>query len=168
MPFNYKPDFTNTEPPVKFGPQPTWYKEGAIVAMDPFGHEVPTIYKDLMAGDEGLDIRPTISITRAKLSLLEMELAVKDGRLKPDGKVVLNEKGEIQVTKVAVDPVWYLPGVAARFGVDESTLRRSLFEYTGGMYPELITRSDIKVFCKMMPWEKHARTDSLKCHRLAV
>lgn len=148
MPFNYKPDFTNTEPPVHFGPQPAWFKTGAIVAMDPFGHEVPVIYKSLMSGDTGLDIRPTISITRAKLSLLEMEIAVKEGRLKPDGKVVLNNKGEMQVTKVAVDPVWYLPGVAARFGVEESTLRRSLFEYTGGMYPELITRSDMKVFCE--------------------
>jgi len=29
---------------------------------------------------------------------------------------------------------------------DEGTLRRSLFEHTGGSYPELITRSDIKVF----------------------
>ncbi|BFZ56170.1 Uracil-regulated protein 1 [Savitreella phatthalungensis] len=144
--FDYKPDFTHTEPPVRFGPQPAWSDPDKIVAMDPFGHEVPSIFKDLMSGKDGLDIRPTISITRAKLTLLEMELAVKNGDLKVDGKVVLNEKGELAVTKVAVDPVWHLPGVAKRFGVEESTLRRSLFEYTGGMYPELITRNDIKVF----------------------
>jgi len=47
---------------------------------------------------------------------------------------------------VAVEPVWYLPGVAARFGVDEGLLRRGLFEDTGGSYPELITRGDLKVF----------------------
>jgi hypothetical protein len=47
---------------------------------------------------------------------------------------------------VAVEPVWYLPGVAARFGIDEGILRRGLFEDTGGSYPELITRSDLKVF----------------------
>jgi hypothetical protein len=41
------------------------------------------------------------------------------------------------VTKFAVEPVWYLPGVAERFGIDEGTLRRSLFEHTGGMYPEV-------------------------------
>jgi GTP cyclohydrolase II len=58
----------------------------------------------------------------------------------------LNSSGELAVTKFAVEPVWYLPGVAERFGIDEGTLRRSLFEHTGGMYPELITRSDIKVF----------------------
>jgi len=45
-----------------------------------------------------------------------------------------------------VEPVWYLPGVAERFGIDEGTLRRSLFEHTGGSYPELITRGDIKLF----------------------
>jgi GTP cyclohydrolase N terminal len=47
---------------------------------------------------------------------------------------------------VAVEPVWYLPGVAARFGIDEGVLRRGLFEDTGGSYPELITRGDLKVF----------------------
>jgi hypothetical protein len=36
--------------------------------------------------------------------------------------------------------------VAARLGVQESTLRRALFEDTGGMYPELLTRPDLKVF----------------------
>jgi GTP cyclohydrolase II len=42
--------------------------------------------------------------------------------------------------------VWWLPGVAERFKVSESTLRRALFEETGGMYPELVTRSDLEVF----------------------
>ena len=32
---------------------------------------------------------------------------------------------------VAVEPVWYLPGVAARFGIDEGLLRRGLFEEIG-------------------------------------
>jgi len=53
---------------------------------------------------------------------------------------------EVFVSKAAVEPVWYLPGVAERFGISESLLRRALFEDTGGMYPELITRPDIKVF----------------------
>jgi len=50
------------------------------------------------------------------------------------------------VTKAAIDPVWHLPGVAERFGVSESVLRRTLFEQTGGMYPELVTRRDLHVF----------------------
>ncbi|GAA5985679.1 hypothetical protein JCM10908_007066 [Rhodotorula pacifica] len=53
---------------------------------------------------------------------------------------------EINVSKVACENVWYLPGVAARFGVSEGTLRRALFEETGGMYPELLTRHDLKTF----------------------
>jgi len=46
------------------------------------------------------------------------------------------------VTKAAIEPVWYLPGVAKRFGTDEPSLRRILFEQTGGMFPELVTRGD--------------------------
>jgi len=36
--------------------------------------------------------------------------------------------------------------VAQRFGCSETDLRRALFEETGGMYPELVTRSDLEVF----------------------
>lgn len=71
------------------------------------------------------------------MKLPELEESVRAGRLVPDGKICLNASGELAVTKVAVEPVWYLPGVAERFGIDEGTLRRSLFEHTGGMYPEV-------------------------------
>ena len=54
--------------------------------------------------------------------------------------------GDVVVTKVAIEPVWYLPGVARRFGIDEGTLRRTLFEQTGGMFPELVTRPDLTIF----------------------
>ncbi|GAA5913910.1 hypothetical protein JCM6882_004393 [Rhodosporidiobolus microsporus] len=53
---------------------------------------------------------------------------------------------ELNVSKAAVEPVWYLPTIAERFGVTEGALRRALFEDTGGMYPELLTRHDLKVF----------------------
>jgi len=67
--------------------------------------------------------------------------------LNPDGTESSADPGvELTVSKAAVEPVWYLPGVAERFGISESLLRRALFEDTGGMYPELITRPDIKVF----------------------
>jgi hypothetical protein len=59
---------------------------------------------------------------------------------------VLHKSGDISVTKVAVDPVWHLPGIAARFGIGENALRRTLFEQTGGMFPELVTRPDMQVF----------------------
>ena len=141
----HKPDFTNTEPAVTIGPFPTWGSKTKIVAMDPFGHLAPWLYKDLMHSQD-IDIRPTIAITRAHMKIPELEQSVQAGRLVPDGRVCLNAAGELNVTKFAVEPVWYLPGVAERFGIEESALRRALFEHTGGSYPELVTRNDIKIF----------------------
>src|SRR5215475_5609605 len=71
--------------------------------------------------------------------------AIEARRLAVDGKVVKSPR-EIAVTKAATEPVWYLPGVAKRFGCSESELRRTLFEQTGGMFPELVTRGDLDVF----------------------
>ena len=59
---------------------------------------------------------------------------------------MLTAGGAAMVTKAAIEPVWWLPGVAQRFGCSETDLRRVLFEETGGMYPELVTRSDLEVF----------------------
>ncbi|KAI0168198.1 GTP cyclohydrolase N terminal-domain-containing protein [Pestalotiopsis sp. NC0098] len=142
---NHRPDFTNTEPAATIGPFPQWGDPKKIVAMDPWGHLGPWLFKDTI-DSQNVDIRPTIAITKAHMKLPELEESVRNGRLVPDGKVCLNKAGELAVTKFAVEPVWYLPGVAERFGIDEGVLRRSLFEHTGGSYPELITRNDIKVF----------------------
>ena len=94
---------------------------------------------------EGLDIRPSIAITRARLDLIEMRDALAAGRLKADGHAI-HANGSLSVVKIAIDPVWYLPGIAQRFGTTETALRRSLFEQTAGMFPELVTRPDLRVF----------------------
>lgn len=60
------------------------------------------------------------------MTLAEMEMSVKKGTLTVDGKVVLNQRGDLAVSKAAIEPVWYLPGVAKRFGIEESLLRRAL------------------------------------------
>jgi hypothetical protein len=114
----HKPDFTNTEPAAQIGPFPTWWDPQKIVAMDPYGHLSPWLYKDTM-DKENVEIRPSIAITKAHMKLPELENSVRNGRLVPDGKICLNESGELAVTKVAVEPVWYLPGVAERFGIGE-------------------------------------------------
>jgi GTP cyclohydrolase II len=143
---DHKPDFTNTEPAATIGPFPdVWGDAKKIVSMDPYGHLAPWLYKGII-DSENIEIRPTIAVTRAHMKLPELEESVRKGRLVPDGKICMNSSGELAVTKIAVEPVWHLPGVAERFGIDEGTLRRALFEHTGGMYPELITRSDIKTF----------------------
>ena len=43
-------------------------------------------------------------------------------------------------------PVWDLPGIVKHFGIAQAQLRRALFEQTGGMFPELVTRSDLEGF----------------------
>jgi GTP cyclohydrolase II len=137
------PDLTDTAPVVDIGPHPSWANPHTIVSLDPFGHLVASVFRPLL--DQGIDIRPTIAVTRAHIRMPEFADAIQAGRLKPDGKV-LKDNGEVVVTKAAIDPVWHLPGIAERFNTDEAELRRSLFEHTGGMFPELITRPDLSVF----------------------
>lgn len=139
----HKPDLNNTESPVKFGPFPGWFDYTKIVTMDPWGLDPLTHYKPLFK--QGYDIRPSVAVTQAHLQIPELNEAIQKGRLKKDGKII-KENGDVRVTKVAIEPVWYLPGVAKRLKVDEGELRRILFQETGGMYPEFITRPDLKVW----------------------
>ncbi|HEV7283231.1 MAG TPA: GTP cyclohydrolase II [Kaistia sp.] len=138
-----RPDYRNTSPAVSIGPHPQWADPAKIVSLDPFGHLAAELFADLIA--EGVDIRPTIAITKARLTMIELHEAIRLKRLPIDGTIV-HGNGDVAVTKAAIDPVWHLPGIAARFGVEEDQLRRTLFEQTGGMYPELVTRPDLSLF----------------------
>jgi GTP cyclohydrolase II len=137
-----RPDLKDTSPLIEIGPHPQWEGD-KIVSLDPWGHRITADFKTEI--EAGIDIRPTIAITKARLTLPEIREALARGRLTEDGTIV-HASGEISVIKAAIDPVWYLPGVAERFGVKQSVLRRTLFEQTGGMYPELVTRRDLQVF----------------------
>ena len=137
------PDLTDTAPAVRIGPYPRWADATRIVSLDPYGHMVSEVFSEQLAA--GVDIRPTIAITKARVNMPEIRDAIRDGRLVPDG-ALLGENGDVRVTKAAIEPVWYLPGIAERFGVRENALRRSLFEHSGGMYTELVTRNDLKLF----------------------
>lgn len=139
----HKPDLHNTEAPTPIGPYPQWQDPTKIVTLDPWGLDPQIHFKELF--EKGYDIRPTIAMTQAHLQLPEVYEAIKAGRLKPDGKII-KENGDIRVTKVALEPVWYLPGIAERLKVTEGELRQILFQETGGMYPEFITRRDLKVW----------------------
>jgi GTP cyclohydrolase II len=136
------PDLTDTLPAEKVGPYPEWAGD-KIVSLDPWGHLVAEAFADRLA--EGWDIRPTIAITKAHIRMPELIQAIAGGRLRPDGKILM-ENGSVRVTKAAIEPVWYLPGIAKRFGLEESELRHGLFQNTGGMFPGLVTRPDLKVF----------------------
>jgi hypothetical protein len=144
----HKPDYSKTEPPVEIPPNETWYDPKKIVSFDPWGHLVPQVYRKEIE-ELGLDVRPSIAITKAHIKLSEcdgMRLhrlhhtraltwlsesarrgdLVIDGKIllkssplrNPDGSVNTADPGvEINVSKAAVEPVWYLPGVAERFGM---------------------------------------------------
>lgn len=140
---DHRADLTNTAPTDIIGPYPQWGEPGKIVSLDPWGATVSEVFATELAA--GYDIRPTIAVTQAHVILPEVIEALQSGRLKADGKF-LTAGGAAMVTKAAIEPVWWLPGVAKRFGCSEADLRRVLFEETGGMYPELVTRSDLEVF----------------------
>ena len=124
----HKPDYARTEPPVAIPPNPAWFDPSKIVSFDPWGHLTPQVFRAESAA--GLDIRPSIAITKAHIKLSEIDESSRKGDIIMDGKVVLksapllNADGttsaadpgvEINVSKAAVEPVWYLPGVAERF-----------------------------------------------------
>jgi GTP cyclohydrolase II len=145
---DHRPDLTNTSPVEKIGPHPSWFgnptdKNVKIVSIDPFGADVAEVFRPWF--DQGYDIRPTIAVTKAHINMPEISDAIRKGRIKIDGALV-KENHDVVVTKAAIEPVWYLPGVAARFNVTEGDLRKALFQQTGGMFPELVTRPDLKVF----------------------
>jgi GTP cyclohydrolase II len=113
------------------------------VSIDPFGAVVADVFKSYF--EKGYDIRPSIAVTKAHINMMELSDAIHKGRLKVDGKLILPSH-DVVVTKAAIDPVWYLPAIAERFKVDEGDLRKALFQQTGGMFPELVTRPDLKIF----------------------
>ena len=124
----HRPDFTNTTPAEPIGPFESWFDPKKIVSLDPWGHMVADVFADKLAA--GWDIRPTIAVTKAHVQMPEIKDAIAAGRLKPDNDL-LTPNGDVRVTKAAVEPVWWLPGIAERFGVKETDLRRTLFEHTG-------------------------------------
>src|SRR5260221_169937 len=139
----HRTDLTNTSLAEPIGPFESCFDPKKIVSLDPWGHMVAEVFADKLLA--GWDIRPTIAVTKAHVQMPEIKDAIVAGRLKPDNDL-LTSAGDVRVTKAAVEPVWWLPGIAERFGVKEVDLRRTLFEHTGGMYTELVTRPDLELF----------------------
>ncbi len=142
FPPDHRPDLTDTEPTTVIEPQPSWGTPGAIVSLDPLGASIGRYFSDYL--EAGYNIQPTIAVTQAHLQLPEIADAIDKNRLEVDGRFVGSD-ANVAVTKVALDPVWHLRSMAARFGIAEPDLRRVLYMETGGMYPELVTRPDLEV-----------------------
>jgi GTP cyclohydrolase II len=143
FPPTFKPDLDLTESTTRIGPYDSWFDPEKIVSIDPWGADPALNFEEFY--NQGYDIRPTIAVTQARLQIPEIYEAIEKGRLKIDGKII-SQNRDIKITKIALEPVWYLPGVAKRIGVEEGALRKILFQETGGMFPELVTRPDLKVF----------------------
>jgi GTP cyclohydrolase II len=131
----HKADLTDTAPPVQIGPHPSWSDPDKIVSLDPFGAIAANVFTNYDPQD--YDILPTIAITKAHINIPELKDEIAQGRLAIDGHL-LKADGSLLVTKAAIDPVWYLPGIAKRLQIEESDLRRVLFQ--------LVTRPDLHVF----------------------
>ena len=137
-------DLTDTAPAERIsGRYPQWADAKKIVSLDPWGHLVGEEFRDYLA--RGYDIRPTIAVTRANIDMPEIRAGDRR-RPHPGRRPHRPRERHVRVVKAAIDPVWYLPGIAERFGIDEAELRHGLHEQTGGMYPELVNRRDLKVF----------------------
>jgi GTP cyclohydrolase II len=140
----HKADLTNTAPTDVIGPYPQWSEPGRIVSLDPWGALVADVFSTELAA--GYDIRPTIAITKAHVILPEVIEALQTGRLKAGRQVPHRQAAPRWSPRRRSSRCGTCPSVARRFGCSEADLRRVLFEETGGMYPELVTRSDLEVF----------------------
>ena len=142
---NFRPDFTNTIlPELMVYPNNNWKDPSKIVTMDPWGAMAAVNFSGLIK--EGIDIRPTIAITRGAIHMPELDDAVKQGRLNVDGKILTRDaRGDLwaQVTKVVIEPVWYLPGIAKRLNVEENVLRAALSQVYEN---DRIKNEELKVF----------------------
>ncbi|KAI5114705.1 hypothetical protein M0805_002066, partial [Coniferiporia weirii] len=84
----HKPAYALTEPPVPIPPVPAWYDPSKIVSFDPWGHLVPQVFRDEMEG-KGLDVRPSIAVTKAHIKLSELDEASRRGEIPIDGKIAV-------------------------------------------------------------------------------
>ncbi|CAN7633565.1 GTP cyclohydrolase II [Rhizobium sp. LjRoot98] len=140
---SHAPDFGNTTPFVPIGPFPQWSDPGKIVTLDPWGHRVAGDFAAEIAS--GRKVQPTIAVTDGRLIMPEIADALRAGRLAADGRIV-DSLGGVRVTKIAIEPVWWLPGIADRLNMPETALRRALVDASGGMYPDLVARPEFKAF----------------------
>src|ERR1700751_1951628 len=67
---DHRPDFNDTAPATLIGKHPKWGDPAKIVSIDPLGHLVGEIFTEQIRA--GIDIRPTIAITRARITTPEL------------------------------------------------------------------------------------------------
>ena len=91
-------------------------KNPVCPAYNPRWEEIATFDPHGMYG-----VRPTISATTATMDIPE----IKDN-IVVDGKIVCDDK-TVRCTKIGIEPVWNIPMIARRIGVEESVFRTNLY-----------------------------------------
>ncbi|MBS0350305.1 MAG: GTP cyclohydrolase II [Proteobacteria bacterium] len=137
----HRADLSHTQFSIPIGPYPSWFDPDKIISLDPWGAINDYFSQEVQ---QGFDLYPTIAATHGKVWISEISQAIINQRIAIDHQIVMPTH-EICITKIAIEPVWYLPGIAKRLNTTEAHLRKVLFEETGGMFPELVTRPDLKV-----------------------
>src|SRR5919205_1069275 len=66
----HTPDLRDTAPVIGIGPHPQWSDPDLIVSLDPWGHLASEAFAEELA--QGVDIRPTIAVTKARLTFPEI------------------------------------------------------------------------------------------------
>ena len=96
----YKPDLHNTQPSFDIPPNKSWFGTDpykSICTMDPWGHKIKEAFSEKYL-TKGIDVRPTIAVTKAHIDIPEIMDMVRLGTLKADGKI-LHESGQISTGK---------------------------------------------------------------------
>lgn len=119
---NHPLNFQYTEPPVEIPENSDW-DDHQIISFHARGHLVQTLGADLLR--DGWRFHPTIAVTRSRFIRPDVKLAMQEGRLKADGKI-LEDGGMVNVTDINIDPVWRISEVAKRIGFDAKEFRQQM------------------------------------------
>src|SRR6201997_4265031 len=74
---DHRPDLTDTAPAALMAPHPQWGDPSKIVSLDPWGHLAGEVFAEHIRA--GVDIRPTIAVTRARITTPELRPLLADG-----------------------------------------------------------------------------------------
>jgi hypothetical protein len=95
---DFKTDLTNTEPAVPIPFNPAWVGTEKIVSLDPWGHLVWSEFKEFF--DKGVNIQPTIAVTKAHICMPELEKSIVSGSIVVDNTLV---HAGANITKFGLD-----------------------------------------------------------------
>ena len=140
----HRPDLTDTAPAVPLGPFPQWSDPERIVSLDPWGHLVGAGLRD--RARRGLGHPADHRGDQAHINM--PEICPRDrtpagssptAQCSPKRRCPRSPKSPS--TRSGICPASPSASASRR-----PTCAARLFEHTGGMFPELVTRPDLEVF----------------------